>query len=300
MPAEIIDGQVLANEIKNDLKRQVARMADEGHAPHLVPLVAGNSPASRMYVKMQQKACQAIGIDCTPVNLPSDTSQEDLDAEIAKVNADPGVTGLVLAVPLPEGLDSARAQRLIDPVKDVEGISPGNLGSVTLGDSSMAPTTARAAFELARSTGVDVEGAEVVIVGHSEIVGKPLSLLFLNAFATTTVCHIKTRDLAFHTGRADILCVAVGKAGLITAEMIKPGAVVIDIGISRVARVGPDGKGVLDERGKPVRDTLGDVEFEGARNVAGWITPVPGGVGPMTVAMLLSNTVLSARRQYGI
>ena len=205
-----------------------------------------------------------------------------------------------MAVPLPEGLDSARAQRLIDPVKDVEGISPGNLGSVTLGDSSMAPTTARAAFELARSTGVDVEGAEVVIVGHSEIVGKPLSLLFLNAFATTTVCHIKTRDLAFHTGRADILCVAVGKAGLVTAEMIKPGAVVIDIGISRVARVGPDGKPVLDERGKPVRDTLGDVEFEGARNVAGWITPVPGGVGPMTVAMLLSNTVLSARRQYGI
>ena len=299
MAAKIIDGQALADEIRAQLTTQVEDMAAKGHAPHLVPLVVGSSLGSRMYVKSQQKACREIGIDCTPVNLPDDITREDLEAEIAKINADPGVTGLLLAVPLPEGLDGRRAQRLIDPAKDVEGVSPANLGHVILGDESMAPTTARAAFELARSTGVELEGAEVVIVGHSEIVGKPLALLFLSVLSTTTVCHIATRNLKHCTLGADILCVAVGKPGLISADMIKPGAVVIDIGINRIVKTDADGKPLLNKKGSPAKKTVGDVDFEKAKEVAGWITPVPGGVGPMTVAMLLSNTVRAARVQLG-
>jgi methylenetetrahydrofolate dehydrogenase (NADP+)/methenyltetrahydrofolate cyclohydrolase len=198
----------------------------------------------------------------------------------------------MLAMPLPGKLDGRAAQRRISPAKDVEGVSPASLGLLTLGDESMAPTTARAAFELARSTGVEIAGAEVVIVGHSEVVGKPLSILFLNAFGTTTVCHVETKDLARHTRCADILCVAVGKPRLITGEMIKPGAVVIDIGISRIEVVGADGG--------TTSVTVGDVDFESASEAAGWITPVPGGVGPMTVEMLLENVVLSARRQFGM
>ncbi len=300
MAAEIIDGRALAARIREDLKIQVSKMAADGHAPLLVPLLVGATGVRRMYVRRLQEACDKIGIDCTPVMLPVDATQEELEAEITKINTDPGATGLFLTLPLPPGLDGARAQRLIAPEKDVEGVSPGSLGNVTLGEESMAPTAARAAFELARSTGVQVEGAEVVIVGHSEIVGKPLSLLFLKALATTTVCHVATRDLSRHTRRADILCVAVGKPALITAEMIKPGAVVIDVGISRVVRKGPDGRPVLNTRGKHVRMTVGDVAFEGACEVAGWITPVPGGVAPMTVAMLLSNTVKAAREQMGL
>jgi len=300
MPAQIIDGKALASQVIEKLQEELKHLESRGRMPHLVPILVGDTPASRMYVKMQQQTCVKVGIDCTPVTLPSSIAQEDLEAEISKINADPSVTGLILQMPLPQGLDGRKAQKLIAPDKDVEGVSPANLGSVVLGDESMAPTTARAAFELAKSTGVKIEGAEVVIVGHSEIVGKPLSLLFLKAFGTTTVCHIATRDLAFHTRRADILCVAVGKAGLIRADMIKPGAVVVDIGINRIPKLDASGSKILDEKGKPEMVTVGDVDFEAAKEVAGWITPVPGGVGQMTVAMLVSNVVRSARRQFGL
>jgi methylenetetrahydrofolate dehydrogenase (NADP+)/methenyltetrahydrofolate cyclohydrolase len=219
-------------------------------------------------------------------------------------------------MPLPESMDARRAQLQIAYEKDVEGMHPANMGRVVYGDSSLAPCTAQGAFLLARSlelapgcdplpdfakrmveagkTTPGLYGKNVVIVGHSEIVGKPLALLFLDHFCTVEVCHIATRDLADKTRRADILCVAVGKAGLVTAEMIRPGAAVIDIGINRVPDLDPDGQPRLNKKGKPRRKTVGDVDFEKAREVAGWITPVPGGVGPMTVAMLLKNTVAAA------
>jgi methylenetetrahydrofolate dehydrogenase (NADP+) / methenyltetrahydrofolate cyclohydrolase len=282
------------------LKAQIDQLAAKGHTAHLVPLLVGDAPASRMYVKRQQAACQEVGIDCTPIQLSEDISQEDLEAEIHKLNGDPSVTGIMMQMPLPKGLDGRKAQRLISPAKDVEGVTPASLGVVVLGDDDAGPSTARAAFELAKSTGVPIHGAEVVIVGHSEIVGKPLALLFLKAFATTTVCHIGTKDLAFHTKRADILCVAVGKPGLIRAEMVKPGAVVIDIGINRIPKLGADGKQTLNEKGKPEMVTVGDVDFEAVSKVAGFITPVPGGVGQVTVAMLLSSTVRAAMKHFGM
>jgi len=300
MPAQVIDGEALASEVLGKLKVELERLAARGRAPHLVPVMVGDAPASRMYLKMQQTACQKIGIDCTPVHLPADITQEELESEIRKVNGDPSVTGLILQMPLPQGLDGRRAQRLIATEKDVEGVSPASLGAVVLGDESKAPVTARAAFEIAKTTGMKIEGAEVVIVGHSEIVGKPLSLLFLKAFATTTVCHIATKDLAFHTRRADILCVAVGKAGLIRGNMIKPGAAIIDVGINRVPKLDASGRQVVNEKGKAEMMTVGDVDFQAAKEVAGWITPVPGGVGQMTVAMLLSNTVQAAKAQFGM
>ncbi len=299
MSAQLIDGKALAAQVTETLQKSLDSLAAGGRVPHLVPVLVGDVPASRMYMKMQQNACRALGIDFTPVTLSEDISQEDLENEIAKINADPAVTGIILQMPLPAGLDGRRAQRLIDAKKDVEGVSPASLGAVVLADESMAPTTARAAFELAKSTGVKIEGAEVVIVGHSEIVGKPLALLFLKELGTTTVCHVATKDLAFHTRRADILCVAVGKAGLITADMIKPGAVVIDIGINRVPKLDDSGKPVIDEKGKAVKVTVGDVDFDAAQSIAGWITPVPGGVGQMTVAMLMSNTIRAAQVQFG-
>jgi len=299
MSAHIIDGKALAAEVTDRLKRDLEALGSRGRVPHLVPVLVGDVPASRMYVKMQQTACRSLGIDCTPVHLPADIAQEDLENEIRKINGDPSVTGLVLQMPLPAGLDARKAQRLVAPEKDIEGVSPASLGSVVLGDETMAPTTARAAFELAKSTGVPIRGAEVVIVGHSEIVGKPLALLFLKEFGTTTICHVATKDLALHTRRADILCVAVGKPGLIRADMIKPGAVVVDIGINRVPKLDASGRAVLDEKGKPEMMTVGDVAFDAAKEVAGWITPVPGGVGQMTVAMLMTNVVRSAQAQAG-
>jgi len=300
MSAQLIDGKALAERIREDLTLQVEKMSASGHMPHLVPLMVGESAASKMYVKRQRRSCRDLGIDCTPVNLPEEITQEDLEAEIKKINADPSVTGIMLTLPLPGALDGRRAQQMIAPEKDVEGVVPGNLGKLVLGDELMAPTTAKAAFELARSTRITLEGAEVVIVGHSDIVGKPLALLFLDVFSTVTVCHIATRDLASHTRRADVLCVGVGKPGLVTGDMIKPGAVVVDIGINRVPKLDADGNQVYNKKGKPAKTTVGDVVFEEASEVAAWITPVPGGVGPMNVATLLQSAVGSARAQFGV
>ncbi len=298
MSAQLIDGKALAAEAMERVQAEVRRLSAKGHAAHLVAVMVGESAASRMYVKRQRKSCEDVGIDFTLVELDGGSTQEDLEAEIHKLNGDPSVTGVILQMPLPQGFDGQRAQRLIAPTKDVEGVTPASLGLVVLGEESAAPVTARAAFELAKASGVAIEGAEVTIVGHSEIVGKPLALLFLKSLGTTTVCHIATKDLAAHTKKADFLCVAVGKPGLIRAEMIKPGAVVIDIGINRVEKKGPDGKPVLNDKGKPEKVTVGDVDFERACEVAGWITPVPGGVGQMTVAMLLAKVVGLAAKHF--
>ncbi len=317
MSAQVIDGNALADRIVAGLKEEVAGLKAAGRAPLLVAVQVGENAASRVYIKNQKESCEKIGISYRLDELPATTTQADLAAHIGKLNADPRVTGVILQMPLPEGLDSRAAQRSIAFEKDVEGMHPANMGRVVYGDARQAPCTAHGAFLLARSldlppshdplpefakkmiaagkTTAGLYGKNVVVVGHSEIVGKPLALLFLDHFCTVEVCHIATRDLAEKTRGADILCVAVGKPGLIKGEMVRPGGVVIDIGINRVPDIGPDGKQLLNKKGKPAMKTVGDVDYAKAAEVAGFITPVPGGVGPMTVAMLLKNVVEAAK-----
>jgi len=321
VPAQIIDGNAVADRIVAELAAEVAKLKAAGRGPLLVAVQVGENAASRVYIKNQKESCEKIGISYRLDELPATTTQADLAAHIGKLNADPRVTGVILQMPLPEGLDPRAAQRAIGFEKDIEGMHPANMGRVVYGDAAQAPCTAHGAYLLARSlelppshdplpefakrviaagkTTAGLYGKNVVVVGHSEIVGKPLALLFLDSFCTVSVCHIATKNLAEMARQADILCVAVGKPGLIKAEMIKPGAAVIDIGINRVPDIGPDGKQLLNKKGKPAMKTVGDVDYEKACAVAGWITPVPGGVGPMTVAMLLKNVVEAARAARG-
>ena len=243
----------------------------------LISLEVGESPAARVYMRNQKRAADELGIEFEPRNLPLQITQDELIEEIYRLNEDDAVAGILVQRPLPKGIDPRRVQLAVRRQKDVEGMHPGNMGSILYSEPRLPPCTAAAAFELIRATGIDLRGAETVVVGHSEIVGKPIAILLLHHLATVTVCHVGTRDLAAHTRDADILVVAVGKAGLIHSNMIKPGAVVIDIGINHV-----DGK------------ICGDVDFAAAATVAGHITPVPGGVGPVTVAMLMRNTLRAA------
>jgi methylenetetrahydrofolate dehydrogenase (NADP+)/methenyltetrahydrofolate cyclohydrolase len=282
MAARIIDGSAIAGQIKSDTATQVASFTAQGKAVHLTALLVGSTPAGELYAVRQGEACRAVGINYQLLTYPAQTSQRELKREIRRLNVDPSVTGIMMHLPLPAGLDAPRLQYEIDVVKDVEGVNPANIGYVVYGHTLIAPCTALGVIELIKSTGVDLRGAEAVVVGASEIVGKPVALLLAEQMATVTVCHIATRDLAAHTRRADIVVVAAGVPQLIGAGHVKPGAVVIDVGINRVTL--PDG----------TKKTVGDVDFEAVKEIAGHITPVPGGVGPMTVAMLLRNTVRSA------
>lgn len=276
MTAQLIDGKAIAAGLRQRLA--AARTEQHGDSPvRLVSLEVGESPAAAVYMRNQRRAAESVGIAFEARNLPTDTSQEALLENIAGLNADPGVSGIIVQRPLPHGIEPRVVQKAIHPDKDVEGMHPENMGSILYTEPQLTPCTAAASLELIKSTGVDLRGAETVVVGHSEIVGKPIAILLLHHLATVTVTHIGTKDLASHTRRADILVVAVGKAALIGKEMIKPGAVVIDIGINQ----GLDGK------------LCGDVE-PGAEEVAGYLTPVPGGVGPVTVAMLMRNTLRAA------
>lgn len=288
MSAKIIDGAALASQNRSDIAARVARLKTLGHPVHLTAILVGGKPSNELYALRQGEACAAAKIDFELLKLPADISQRDLKYEIRRLNQDPSVTGIMMHLPLPPHLDAPRLQFEIDVVKDVEGVNPANIGYVVYGHTLIAPCTALACIELIESTGVPLRGAEAVVVGASQIVGKPVALLLTERMATTTLCHIATRDLASHTRRADILVVAVGKPGLITAEHIRPkidarpGAVVIDVGINRITL--PDGS----------RKTVGDVDHDAVAEVAEYLTPVPGGVGPMTVAMLLKNTLRSA------
>ncbi|HEX8325285.1 MAG TPA: bifunctional 5,10-methylenetetrahydrofolate dehydrogenase/5,10-methenyltetrahydrofolate cyclohydrolase [Tepidisphaeraceae bacterium] len=288
MAATLIDGTALAAKVKAQTATGIAHLRSLGKPVHLVAILVGGTPAAELYAQRQADGCRAIGIDYTLLELPEDLSNRDLRREVKKLSADPGVTGIMLHMPLPHHIDVARVQFEIDVVKDVEGVSPANIGYVFYRRVVIAPCTAMAAVELIDSTGVPVEGAEAVVVGASHIVGKPIAMLLLEKMATVSVCHIATRDLKLHTKRADILVVAAGKAGLITPGHVKPGACVIDVGINRVAQ--PDG----------TTKTVGDVAYDAVREVAGHLTPVPGGVGPMTVAVLLRNTLRSAQILAGI
>ncbi|HLL88917.1 MAG TPA: bifunctional 5,10-methylenetetrahydrofolate dehydrogenase/5,10-methenyltetrahydrofolate cyclohydrolase [Tepidisphaeraceae bacterium] len=282
MPATVIDGVALAGKVKDEVRLRVEALAARGRSVHLAALLVGGSPSAELYAQRQGEGCRALGIRYTLTKLPESVTQRELKQQIRQLNQDAAVTGIMMHLPLPPHLDAARLQFEIDVVKDVEGVNPANIGYVVYGHTLIAPSTALAALELIKSTLREIRGAEAVVVGASQIVGKPVALLLAEQMATVTLCHIATRDLRAHTRRADILVVAVGKPGLITAGHVKDGAVVVDVGINRVTAA--DG----------TKKTVGDVDFDAVKEKAGFVTPVPGGVGPMTVAMLLRNTVRSA------
>ena len=276
MPAQILDGKLIALQM-----RQKLRPARDALGPRTIRLVSvevGQNPAAAVYVRNQRRAAAEVGIDMEVRNLPVHASEADLVATIRDLNGRPEVAGVIVQRPLPPGIDPRVVQSAIDPQKDVEGMHPANMGAILYREPALPPCTAAAAQHLVLATGLDLRGAETVVVGHSEIVGKPIAILLLHRLSTVTVCHIGTKSLVDHTRRADILVVAVGRAGLVHGEMIKPGACVIDVGINQ----GADGK------------IVGDVDFASASEVAGHLTPVPGGVGPVTVAMLLRNTLRAA------
>ena len=279
MTAKILDGRILSAEIKEDVARRVAAMKQQGVTPGLAVILVGNDPASEIYVRNKGKACEETGMFSRTIRMDAETTQEALEAEIDRLNSDPAIHGILVQLPLPRHLDEQAALAKILPEKDVDGFHLINAGRLMTGAEGVLPCTPKGALYMIRSTGMDPAGREAVVIGRSNIVGKPMAMLLMRENCTVTVCHSRTRDLAEHTRRADILVAAVGKAGFVTADMVKPGAVVIDVGINRV-----DGK------------VCGDVDFENVKEKAGWITPVPGGVGKMTIAMLLANTADAAER----
>ena len=253
MTAQIIDGTAIAGKIKEGLKKEIADLKSKGVEVHLVAILATDNPGARIYAKSQARECEEVGIKYTLQELDPKTTEEQFEEHIKKLNADDSVTAIILQMPLPEGVNGRNLQAIIAREKDAEGMNPANMGMVVYGDPTIGPCTPLGAFELLKSVGVDLYGAEVVVVGHSEIVGKPIALLVLDKFATTTCCHIATSEkgmLEYHTKRAEVLIVAVGVPGLIKKEMVKPGAIVIDIGINRVPVLDENGQPVLNEKGR--------------------------------------------------
>ncbi len=289
MSYKVIDGKARARVIEEEVRLRVAELRAQGWPPQLVSITIGDNPAAAVFVRNQQRACERVGVGYVNRTYPSEVSQAEMELAIAALNLDPRVTGIILQRPVPPHLDLERLQNAIHRTKDVEGMSAANIGNIVYGNFSLGPCTSLAAVDLLRTTGLTLPGLEVVVVGHSEIVGKPVALLLLEELATVTICHHGTRNLTQHTRRADALFVAVGKPGLIHGDMVRPGAAVIDIGINQVPVRRADG--TMGTR------LVGDVDFESVHEVAGWITPVPGGVGPVTVAMLLRNTVVATERQ---
>jgi methylenetetrahydrofolate dehydrogenase (NADP+)/methenyltetrahydrofolate cyclohydrolase len=283
MSARLIDGNALARSVRDDVARRVAALAARGTVPGLAVVLVGDDAASAVYVRNKVKDCVEVGIASTLDRLPADTSQSALLARIAALNADPKVHGILVQLPLPKHIDEHRVIEAISPAKDADGFHVSNVGLLVTGTPTFRPCTPYGVMKMLEHAGTRLDGAEAVVIGRSNIVGKPQALMLLAAGCTVTVCHSRTRDLAAHARRADVLVAAVGRTGLVTADMVKPGATVIDVGMNR----GADGR------------LCGDVDFEGVRQVAGAITPVPGGVGPMTRAMLLVNTVEAAERASG-
>jgi methylenetetrahydrofolate dehydrogenase (NADP+)/methenyltetrahydrofolate cyclohydrolase len=282
--ARIIDGKAIAAEFRAELAVRVARLREAGVVPDLAVVVVGDDPASHVYVRNKTFACEAIGMRSQTHKLAASTSQSQLIAFIEQLNRDDAVHGILVQMPLPAPLDKHAVIDAISPDKDVDGFNYLNVGRLAAGDPGFYPCTPWGVMKMLEHEGIAVEGAHAVVVGRSNIVGRPMVMMLLNAGATVTVCHSKTADLAALTRQGDILIVAVGRPRMVTGDMVKPGAVVIDVGVNRL----PDGK------------LAGDVDFESAARVASRITPVPGGVGPMTIAMLLANTVKSAERVAGI
>jgi len=289
MTARIIDGNALAEGMQADIREQVERMRSAGRKLKLNALLVGQPPASMVYARSQARQCEKLGIEYELIQLPVECDAPCVVRHIDEMNADPAVTGIMLHLPLPPWIDAHQMQYRIDPYKDVEGVNPANIGMVFYNHPIIAPCTALAVVEIIKWTEMPLRGVHVVVVGQGAIVGRPIAVLLAQRDATVTACNEFTPNLAAHTSRADLLVVAAGKAGLISAGHVKPGAVVIDVGINRVR--------ATDTEGKAVSKTVGDVDFEAVRAVAGAVTPVPGGVGPVTVTMLLRNTVEAARKQ---
>jgi methylenetetrahydrofolate dehydrogenase (NADP+)/methenyltetrahydrofolate cyclohydrolase len=282
---QIIDGRKVAAGILTELAEQVEDLKQVGWGPKLNSITIGDVDAVQLYVRNQKRSAEKAGLTFEEHHFPAEITQDQMLAAIGAMNADPRVTGIILQRPVPHHLSIKHLQAAIHPLKDVEGMHPASIGNIVYNEVELGPCTAMASVELLKRTGLNLAGLEVVVVGHSEIVGKPIAFLLMSEGATVTVCHHMTRNLAVHSRRADALFVAVGKAGLITGNMVKPGAAVIDIGINQVTL--PDGSAKV----------VGDVDYESVLPVCGWITPVPGGVGPVTVAVLLRNAVIGAQRQ---
>jgi methylenetetrahydrofolate dehydrogenase (NADP+)/methenyltetrahydrofolate cyclohydrolase len=280
MTAKIIDGNALSTEVRGQLAERAAALKDKGITPCLAVILVGEDPASAVYVRNKVAACEKAGMRSLRDVYAPDVDPAVVFARIAELNADPSVHGILVQLPLPKHFDSEAVLEAISPEKDVDGFHAENVGALMLGYPRFIPCTPYGVMKMLESANVPLKGAEVVIVGRSNIVGKPMAMLLLAKSCTVTICHSQSKDLAFHTRRADILVAAVGRAKMITGDMIKPGATVIDVGINRT----PEGK------------LCGDVDFESAKEVAGAITPVPGGVGPMTITMLLANTLEAAER----
>jgi methylenetetrahydrofolate dehydrogenase (NADP+)/methenyltetrahydrofolate cyclohydrolase len=280
MSAQIIDGNALAKQIREEITKRTSDLTEKGIKPGLAVLLVGEDPASQVYVRNKVKACEDVGIFSILEKNPADLSETDLLQRINELNKDPHIHGILVQLPLPKHIDSHKIIESIAPEKDVDGFHVANAGALMIGAPLFRPCTPYGCMKMLESINYPIRGARTVIVGASNIVGKPMAMLLLQAGATVTICNSKTKDLAAHTKEADILVVATGKPKMITANMVKPGAVVIDVGINRL----PDGK------------LCGDVDFEGVKNIASAITPVPGGVGPMTITMLLLNTLEAAER----
>jgi methylenetetrahydrofolate dehydrogenase (NADP+) / methenyltetrahydrofolate cyclohydrolase len=275
MAAQILDGKSLAAEVRAALKQKVQALAQRGVRPGLAVILAGSDPASRVYVRNKVRACEETGVASTLIELPDSVSESELLSRVEKLNLDPAVHGILVQLPLPKHIDSARVLEAVSAGKDVDGFHAQNLGALVAGHPTLVPCTPSGVMRLLEHAGIGLAGRHAVVIGRSTIVGKPLALLLLQKDATVTICHSKTPDLAQAARQADILVAAVGRAKLVTAAMVKPGSCVIDVGVNRL----PDGS------------LAGDVDFAAVKDVAGWITPVPGGVGPMTIAMLLENCV---------
>lgn len=281
--AKLIDGRALARQVKESVKRRIAALRDRGQPVRLDAILAGDDSSAEIYAQNQKKTCEEIGIEYILHRLDADATFEEVAGRVLLLNENDNVNAIMVHLPLPEGIDTDHIQSLIDVEKDVEGVNPANIGNVVYGRRSLVPCTALAVMEMIESTGMQLKGARCIVVGASNIVGKPVVVLLMGAQATVISANIHTRDIEELMRSADVLVSATGVAGLITAEKVKPGAVVIDVGIARIT-----------EGGKS--RTVGDVLFDDVREVAGYVSPVPGGVGPMTVAMLLRNTVDAAER----
>lgn len=279
MAAKILDGAAMALEVEKELKQRVDALREKNVVPGLCVILVGNDPASQTYVANKEKACARLGIHSQTLRMGAETTQAELEASIERANEDEAIHGILVQLPLPAHLDEHRALALIRPEKDVDGFHAVNMGRLARGEECVVACTPKGALHMLKAAGVPIAGKNAVVIGRSNIVGKPMALLLLQENATVTICHSRTENLADYTRRADILVAAVGKPRFVTADMVKEGAAVLDVGINRV-----DGK------------LCGDVDFEAVKEKAGWISPVPGGVGKMTIAMLMENTVSAAEK----
>lgn len=284
MRAAEIDGKSIAQDMRARVARDAAELGRAGWAPKLVSLSVGDVAAAEIYVRNQRRQAESAGVQFEARSYPAETSLEQLTGILQGLNGDPRVNGIIIQRPLPDHIPVKVLQKLVHPLKDVEGMHPASIGNIVYNDLALGPCTAVAAVEILKTLPLQLAGLDVTVIGHSEIVGKPIAFLLMGLGATVTVCHHMTRSVAMHSRAADAVFVAVGKPGLVTGDMLKPGAALIDIGINRVET--PDGP-----------RTVGDADFDSCARVAGWITPVPGGVGPVTVATLMQNAVLATRMQ---